>query len=289
MKKILLSLIIISICSTLVFAQSNEGSINYYEGVVTATGIGAANPDLPPATARPAALRAAKSDAFRNLLETVKGVYINAETTVENFMLSSDVIHTQVEGVVRNFRVLDQRYMSDGTVEIDVEMPLTGNFSDLVLPEDLEKSEPIAGNVLRCPLCGRPWPPDVPFPEEYKDQLPEQVGKVYTGLVVDARGLGAQPAMAPQILTEDGQEVYGTGFVDREYAVKMGVAGYAKKLDQAQNDERVTDEPFVIEGLEVSGPNKTDLIISQEDATILHSMSENLSFLEKCRVIIVVD
>ena len=262
--------------------------IDYINGVVKATGIGAVNPDLPMATARPAAMRAAKADAYRNLLELVKGVYINSETTVENFMLSNDVIYTQVEGIVKGVEIADTRYMSDGTVEIDVVMPLTGDFADAIYGE-MGGGTAIAEYIRRCPCCGQPLPPGVTLPEEYKDKMAPPSTQIYTGLIVDASGLGVQPAMAPKILNEDGKEVYGTGFVSREYAVQMGVAGYSKDIEKAKLDERVTDNPFVIKGLKVSGTNKTDIIISNADAANLHSVSENLAFMQKCRVIIIVD
>ncbi len=51
-----------------------NGEINWGEQVIRATGSGAPNPDAPNvAAARLGAERAAKADALRNILETVKG------------------------------------------------------------------------------------------------------------------------------------------------------------------------------------------------------------------------
>jgi len=89
----------------LVFAQQplmqvvDKGEINWAEQSIRATGSGAPNPDAPNiAAARLGAERAAKADALRNILETVKGVRIDSETLVVNAMTQNDVIRTRVQG-----------------------------------------------------------------------------------------------------------------------------------------------------------------------------------------------
>ena len=112
---------------------------------------------------------------------------------------------------------------------------------------------------------------------------------VFTGVVLDARGLGARPAMAPKILDESGKEVYGSAMVNREFAVQQGMVGYAKDLSTAQANSRVTNKPLTIKVARVSGPAKCDLVISDSDASKILGAAENLSFLQKCRVMVVLD
>jgi len=245
------------------FIQKTEyGGIDWTKGIIVVTGIGAPNPDLPVAAQRPGAIRAAKLDAFRNVLEIIKGVYIDAQTTVENAMTASDVISTRIQGIIRNFTVTDIRYMSDGSIEVDVEVPITGDMTATLLPPEMGGMNPI---------------------------IQPQQGGIYTGLIIDARGLKVQPAMAPKILTPDEVEVYGTGFVSHDYAIKMGIVGYAKNFNQARQDERVKPNPLIIKGIGVTGTNKTDIIISPNDAMKIHQYSENLNFLQQCRVLVIVD
>ena len=73
-----------------------------------------------PAQARLMAERAAKLDAYRQLLEYLKGVAIDSTTTVEDFMTRNDRIRSRVEGVVRDSRVVDRRFNRDGSVEVDL-------------------------------------------------------------------------------------------------------------------------------------------------------------------------
>jgi hypothetical protein len=272
------------------------GNVDWTQQVLKCTGIGAPNPNLPMAAQRASALRAAKLDAFRNLLETVKGVTVSSETTVENAMLVSDVIATKVEGHLKGHRVVDTRYMTTGDVEIDVEVPLTGILLDALLPQDFGGGALMTGGQLICPTCGQPWPAGRPVPagvtliQTGGATTPGVTsGGVFTGLMIDARGLGIRPAMAPKILDESGNEIYGSKFVSREYAVDIGMIGYEKDTNRARMNERIADNPLMVKGVKITGPNKTDVVVSGADAAKIHNAASNMNFLQHCKVMIVLD
>ncbi|HLA27543.1 MAG TPA: hypothetical protein VJZ49_06580 [Syntrophales bacterium] len=252
----------------------DKGLVNYEEGYVESIGTGA-----PPEQyygkpqARPMALRAAQVDAYRNLLETVQGVQIDSATTVKAFVIESDIINAQVQGLVKGAAIVNKVYLSDGTVEVTIRMPLSG-IAKAVVPQaiaddkktDMKEHKP------------------VPFS---KKQAAE--GEVYTGLVVDARGLKGRPAMSPKIFDEKGAEVYGTLIVIKDYAVQQGICGYARDLTAAQSNPRVTNNPLTVKAISAEGASMTDFKISDEDAKQIRSTRDNLTYLQKCRVIIVLD
>jgi hypothetical protein len=245
----------------------SSGKVDWTTGVITAVGIGA--PPAQPANAaqaRAMAERAAQVVAYRNLLEAIKGVRVDSTTTVENFMVSSDVIKTEVSGIIQGATVMDKKYMSDGSVEVTVGMKLTGALADALLPKGPATPAGMTGALT-----------------------PGATGQIYTGLIVDARGLGIRPAMAPKILNEDGKEVYGSAWISRDYAVREGMVGYLKDPAAAQANPRVTDKPLMVKALKVAGDGRVDMVISNADAATLQSASQNLSMLEKCRVIVLVD
>ena len=356
MKKYLFYAFIISFCllySEPVRAQTvgsadavetmASGTINWTVGEVRATGIGAP-PAFPgnAAQARAMAERAAYVVALRNLLETVKGVRVDSETVVENYIVKNDVIKAKVDGIVRGARIVDTRYMSDGSVEVLVAMPMKGAFLDALVPESFGR--PPAGQVLQKPAPISPAPPPAkpatppvapekkmepakpepimpapPAPEAKTEplkpsppsQLPEKKtepsrpepvqpvpapqgqatvafkGGVATGLVIDGRGLGLRPALLPKIVDSQGQEIYVGQVVTRTNAVEQGVAGYAKDVNAATNNFRVTDNPAVIKGLSASGATRADVVIGHADAQVLRQLSGKGDFLQNCRVIIV--
>jgi hypothetical protein len=246
----------------------SSGKVDWTTGVLTAVGIGA--PPAQPANAAQARAmteRAAQVVAYRNLLEAVKGVRVDSTTTVENFIVTSDVVRTEVSGIIQGATIMDKKYMSDGSVEVTVGMKITGALAESLLP----KTPPMPPTGLTGTLA------------------PAAAGQLYTGLIVDARGLGIKPAMAPKILNEDGKEVYGSAWVSRDYAVREGMVGYLKDPIQAQTNPRVTDKPLMVKAIKAAGDARVDMIITNADAAMLHSASENLRILQKCRVIVLVD
>ncbi len=258
--------------------QVASGSLNWSKGLIVSKGIGAPPQEYYGSPqARPMALQAARLEAMRNILEAVQGVRIDSSTLVRNFAAESYVIMAKVEGMVRNAKVVKQEYMTDGTVEVTVEMSLLGGFAQLVLPSEIKQVEaikPLAGNKAN---------------EKAAGSHSASASDVYTGLVVDAKGLKVKPALSPKIFDENNQEVYGSAYVSREYAVQQGMSGYSKDIKAAQVNPRVTGNPLIVKGLRSEGPGSSDIVISNSDASKLRSASESLSFLKKCRVMIVVD
>ncbi|MBN2011002.1 LPP20 family lipoprotein [candidate division KSB1 bacterium] len=245
----------------------DNGMVNWSNQVIRATGIGAGNPNLPLPSQRATAIRAAKLDAWRNLLETIQGVSLTSETTVRNAMVENDVIQTRVQGILKGFTTVGEpKYLSDGSVEVTVEMPLTGALTDALLP------------------TGQGWGMGQPMP------TPSQpTNAVFTGLIIDAKGLGLRPAMAPKVLDEAGNEVYGSKVVSREWAVQMGMVGYDKEVTRAKSNDRVTDNPLIVKAVKVSGPNKADVVVSAADAATIQAAAANQNFLDKCKVMFLVD
>ena len=252
----------------------DKGLVNYEDGYIESVGTGA-----PPEKyygkpqARPMALRAAQVDALRNLLETVQGVQIDSTTTVKDFVVESDVINTAISGMVKGAQIVKKEYLSDGTVEVTVRMPLSG-VAKAVLPkaiaddkkQDMKEHKPVA-------FSKKPAPSD----------------EVFTGLVIDGRGLQARPAMSPKVFDENGAEVYGTLIVKKDYAIQQGICGYARDLTAAQSNARVTNMPLTVKAIRVQGAGMSEFVISNEDAKNIRSAKDNLSFLQKCRVMVVLD
>lgn len=252
----------------------DKGLINYQDGYIESVGTGA-----PPERfygkpqARPMALRAAQVDAFRNLLETVQGVQIDSQTTVKDFAVESDVINTAVSGMVKGAQIVKKEYLSDGTVEVTVRMPLSG-LTRAIIPQAIADDKK-ADMKEHKPL---------PFSKRYAPQ-----DEAYTGLVIDGRGLQARPAMSPKVFDENGSEVYGTLIVNKNYAMQQGICGYARDLTAAQSNARVTNSPLTVKAVRAQGAGMSEFVISNDDAKLIRSAKQNLAFLQKCRVMVVLD
>lgn len=275
-------------------AVGNYGNVDWSSQIIRATGIGAPNPNLPQAAQRASAIEAGKLGALKNLLATVQGMSLDAETTVRNYMVENAVINTRVSGVVRGFAVVDTRYMSTGDVEVTVEMPIAGALSDALLPSAFGGGVIPTSGVAVCPTCGQPWPAGKPVPagvtlvQSGRGSTPA-AGGVYTGLIVDAKGLGVRPAMAPKIVDENNNEVYGSKYVNRDWAVQIGMVGYDKDVNKARSNDRVTANPLVLKGIRAAGSNKADVAVSAADAAAIQNAAANMNFIDKCKVMFILD
>ncbi len=274
MKKlisILFCLSLLSAQSSFVGEQFERGSINYSDRTIQATGIGFIPENVINAgQARRAALRIAKQDAMRQLIEIVNGVVVTSETTMSNAMFD-DVIKSRVQGAIRGARqVGEPRYLSDTSIEVTYEVPMSG-ISDVITP----------------PTGFLPSLAPGTAPETSETSSPTT--SAVTGLIIDVQGLGLRPAMSPRILDQNGGVVYGPGNYTREYAIQNGVVGYAKGLDKASADDRVKGNPLVIKGVSASGANKADVVIANADVMKIQSANSAHGVLRDCRVLFVLD
>jgi len=257
-----------------------NGAIDWTAGVVEAKGTG-----VPPTytysgkpqTSQQQTLSQATKKAQHNLLETIVNLRINSESRVIDVVEAYPSIMAQLRDMVQKAPEVEQlrQYQYDGTVEVWSRMKLNGGFSQLILPPEIRHIESIK-QVL-------------PSPNYSKTLSRPRSSQIFTGLVVDARTMRAVPVLAPRILDENLEEVFGPAYVSREFAVQQGVARYTTDIWKAKFDTRVSDNPLIAKALKVLWPGRCDFIISNADAAKLKSASEHLKFLKECRVIIVLD
>ncbi len=243
------------------FAQPNDATkgdpkpapgVNWQGQVVKATGAGA--PDMKaanPAQARLGAEKAAQLDAFRNLLQQVKGIQVSAGKTVGQAM-ERDEVRAKVEGVIRGYKITGKRYFSDSGVEVDVEVPLAALT-------ELFADPPASDSAL------------------VKAGEPKN-----TGLVIDASGLEVTPALSPRVLDEAGKPLYGAEYLSADARKQNAVAGYASSLDEAKKNAKIGDKPLVLKAAKAQG---SDVVLSAADAKKL--TEANNSYLAEGRVVIV--
>ncbi len=263
-----------------------KGSINYGDRTIQAIGIGFIPENVINAgQARRSAMRIAKQDALRQLIEIVNGVNVTSETTVSGAMFD-DVIKTQVQGAIRGARQIGQpKYLSDTSVEVVYEVKMA-DISRVLLPMAEKAPTLTFDNVTATAPAGTA----AAAPEQQQTGTTTGVksGGV-TGIIIDGTGLGLRPAMSPRILNQGGSVVYGPGQYSRDYAAANGVAGYAKSLDQAKGDTRVQGNPLIIRAASTSGSTSADVIISNADAGKLAVADGAGGLLKNCRVMIVLD
>ena len=258
-----------------------HGHINWSSGLLISSGTAA--PPVKKQAKEPQALEEALANAhalaLKNMRDIVLETRVDSLSIVRDIASSTDIMMAKVESLVKGAKAVRHAYLSDGTVEVTMQMPIYGGFAQLVLPEEIKQIEPIKT------VSNKTGTSENMLQESRSDIEAE----TYTGIVVDARGIQFTPCMAPVIVDEKTREVYGSAFVSREFAVQHGMAGYARDMQSAGQAPRVSGNPLMVKGLRTAEKRASAIVISNADASKIKSVSEHISFLKKCRVMIVVD
>lgn len=245
---------------------------------VEAEGIG-----LPPAgtsgtRASLLARRAAIVDAYRMLAETVNTVQLDAETTVQDLAVTSDVVRTKVSALIRGARIVSEHANGDGSYSVKIAVPLYGvdGVAGTALPE-IKSTLPAAA-----PSMSYDYAPG-------KDLRANAAS--YTGVIIDARGLGLESTFSPVVFDTNGRAVYGMRNIDKDYAIKYGMVGYARSVNSASATERAGARPLVLKAKAVrsgrNSANPVNVVISVDDADKLLYVNEKAGILDKRAVVFV--
>jgi hypothetical protein len=266
----------------------DSGSIHWGELAIRCTGVGVPLSESSAAHRFPVVIKSARANALEKLMKTLRGIPITSQMTVDEMMDADEGLRGQVVEAVKKFNDRGVHYMSDGSVEIEVELFLRGKLMDLLLPPSGGGKRITDG--LLCPLCRQPWPEEEEVPADTRlVRAQDEDQEPYSGLIVDGRGLGLNPALAPKVLSEMGKTVYGVGFAQRSRSLEAGIVGYERDLELARDDQRAGPNPLVVKSLRAGGANKTDVVIDKDHTALLHSRPEHIQFMEECRVVIVLD
>ena len=300
MRRIIIATCLLFATCHLLFGQKMvtqldaNSSVDWTRQVLVATGSSGRLLHSRDRTERIEALERAKSVATQHLLKALEKLPLTASGTILQRIENNSTLARRVRRFVQQFTVTDTRPMSDLSVEVDVELPLLDGLSALFIPDVTGRGPLRLDDVPRSPLSLLPWPECRAVPEGVQLVIPSQglvsyEGNPYTGLIIDASGLDAKQALLPEIKDIDGRQVYGLNYVDREIATQLGVVAYRGNLAQAMKDTRTGRVPLVICGTGVSGSLKSDIVVSENDAVLIHAAAKTQNFLKKCKVIIVID
>ncbi len=262
--------------------ENKNGCIDWTNGIIYATGMGIPNDTLKSKMQRRySAEAAAVIIAEKNLLKMVQGINIDSKATVKMGMLEEDIIIEQYKGTL--FNVLQEgktRFMNDDSAVVTMKMYMRDVVS-ILMENNHSAFQKTANNVQKPePVSDKPKTPEGPT-------YGGSEKTIYTGLIIDARGMKVVPAMSPKIYDNNQKEIYGSAAVERNFALQHGIVGYIKDLKNAQDNERVKGNPLLIKATE--SQKAVDLTISERDAKLLNTLNASQTFLREARVMIVID
>lgn len=310
-------LMVLAVILVLPSGLAKASGVDWNDAKITVQGMGIAPPRaVNPAQARMLARRAAVVDGYRQLAEAVQGVNVDAETTVENMMVTSDVIKTKVNAMIKGARVIAESVTPDGGYQVTMEVSMFG-VSNSVAQAVLTKPavveafpEPVASvapampsvsvsvnvNANVTPAPSLPTPPSIPAvtppaaPTPVQPAAPAAPQSVasnagaiggFTGLVVDCRGLGLKPVMSPVIKNAEGQSIYGYKNLDYDKVIAEGMAAYTTNPDKIS---RAGSNPLVVKAVSLDNHNGNP-VLSVADANRVLLENGKSGFLDNLKVV----
>ncbi len=264
-----------SVYSVNTFAKANQ--LNE-QNSISAIGYG-----LPPQNGNKIlARRAAIVDAQRNLLERINGVQIDSETFMEDFIISSDVVRSQVSGLIKGAVITNEGENLDGSYYVELSVPMygrNGSIASVAIPA-------LTANMQQRPFASA----DVNnFTEQEVQAL---TSYEYTGVIVNAKGMDLEKTFAPVIYDTDGRIIYGIQNLDKDLAITYGMVEYSESLEEvAGGNCRAGNNPLVINAVDVRGGknsvNKVNVVVSVEDGNKVLLANDKSGMLANCAVVFV--
>lgn len=124
----------------------------------------------------------------------------------------------------------------------------------------------------------------------------KQHGEVYTGLLVDARGLGVRRGMSPKIVDERGNIVYAGTEADKSVVIGRGLVSYMYDAELAVKSPRLAVHeaypyrvPLIVEAVDVvDDPFRASVVLSVADAERIRRELQKYDFLGRYAVVFII-
>lgn len=257
----------------LIETETDENSVtvtNWSDMYIEVTAMGTANVLKAQSEAHALILaeEAARALAYRKLTERTYGVYVNSRNIIKDGVTGDDTVLVACEGYINNAKELNVTHerLADNSILCTITMGALITTDDGLM------------NVGELIQAGEPA-------IEIYSPVTEIYPGDYSGIVIDARELDVNPALYPNIVTEDGKLVYGAQFLDPEYALMNGVSTYVRSLEEAMN-LGAGDTPFIVKALKTMGAFAADLVLPGIIVDQLFGLEEQYNLLSEGRVVI---
>lgn len=237
------------------------GVIDWTNGIIRIQSSGVGDPSKPIAQRKLLARRAAVVAGYRELLETTKGVLIQSETLMRDFMVVNDDVRAAAEGMINNAVVVpgSETYTeeSDGSMTCTLTMEMS--LRDILIPVYATMRQQFSTAVVATTTTS-----------------------IYTGLIIDVGGFSFPKPAVFRVVTVGGTVVYGVSVANYDYACQSRLASYINSVIAAKQNlqDRIGGNPYVVRAVRISG---TDIIVPNEVVTVTTTMT---TVLQQCKVVI---
>lgn len=209
----------------------------------------------------------AEEETFRTLYQTLGNIIVNGDYTVYNIIEENYKLREDVMDFVNNARLLGVSYPSRTSVKVLMALDIITNqlMSNFIQNMNTYKSIPIVTYI--------------------------DAGTDYDGLVIDARGIGFKPSLFPTIYNENGDAIYDIAYINKQIASTNGYIKYSTNsfLTNQISTNITGRKPYNIAAWSTRGRFSSDLVIGNEDASIILSAPKLKEAIRNCKVTVIID
>ena len=209
----------------------------------------------------------AEEETIKILYDTLARVSINSDFTIYNLIENDKDLTEKIMDSLNNARLLGVSYPTRTSVRVLMALDIITNnlISDFINSVNSYKTEPIV---------------------TYFD-----AGKDYDSLVIDARNIGFNPSLFPTIYDEDGNAIYDIAYINKNVASTNGYITYSTNsyLTNENIKNIIGTNPYNVVAWRTRGRLSSDLVIGNEDASIIMSGAKLKNALKNCKVVFIID
>jgi len=262
-----------------------EGSIalvNWIHGYIEVAGEGSSKKTGHQAQQILNARDAARTMAYAKLAETVNGVVVRGASNVRDSLSAGQIAQRLLKDtLIKNAVPLKEghRTLADGTIIGIVKLGYFLNGQQ-GLSRFLATKQ-----VHKVATEGQ---------KKFTPNQQKQPEKPFTGLIIDAGGLGGKPAMYPHILAKGSNRVvYSADLISDQSLIVNGAVRYARSVAAAKNLKDKSgapifgENPMLVKGVGIS--DRSSIVISVDDATRVFNADLKDRFLQAGKVAIVLN
>lgn len=271
-----------SAASPVELVEELEGGarINWSAGRMSVSGVGTPGDRGAMSYRRTLSQRAARADAYRRLAAALELVRVDTNSRIKDLAVIDDALRSRLNDFVKGAKLLETNFWPDGSAELVLGADLKGERSLATLigaaagnaaaasPAPAASSAPAPAGSAAPATSASPGgtevttgaspaasaaPTATPRPDGKEIVTePVNVRSTYSALIVDAKGLGAQPALLPQVRDKDTK------------AIELGHGAVKFLRDGAELDPAAGLNPLRVKALRTHGTLRADFVLGPE-------------------------
>lgn len=241
--------------------------INWTTGRLTTSGVGTPGDRGAMAFRRTLSSRAARADAYRRMAGALEGVRVDANSRMKDLAIADDALRGRMNDFVKSAKLLETNYWPDGSAELVLGAELRGDRSLAALvgtPPVIPMPRPsgmASAKASAEPEAIEPEPKASPGTSRDVVTTPVPIRATFSSLIVEGKGLGAQPALIP------GVREAVRGSEGKAIELSRGAVKYLR--DGAELDGDAGLNPLKVRAVRTYGALRVDFVLTPESVEAL--------------------